>query len=149
LLGSIYQPGDSYESPRDAFQYLQGATTRALAKHFEILAAKWMADAPPVAEGSPTAWATTIKGDAIRDVETERRGVAFELLGAEEESQSGPAMSLPHVKGLKLLGDQVDLQGGIVHQVFSWSLQDIGQGKDTQPKERIEDVVQRVLMTAA
>jgi mediator of RNA polymerase II transcription subunit 17 len=150
LLGVIYQPADVYESLRDAFQYLQGATTRALAKQFEILAAKWMANAPP-AESTPTVWATTIKGDAVRDVDTERRGVSFELLGAGEERPANgqsAILALPKVTGLKLSADQVDLQGGIVHQVFSWHLDDIARD-DAGPKEQVEDVVQRVLMTAA
>jgi mediator of RNA polymerase II transcription subunit 17 len=152
LLGAIYQPADLYESLRDAFQYLQGAATRALAKHFEILAANWMANAPP-AESTPTVWAATIRGDAVRDVETERRGVGFELLGADEgggptggQSAAGP--SPPKVTGLELVADQADVQGGIVHQTWSWTLDDVKQGH-AEPAERIEDVVQRVLMTAA
>jgi len=150
LLGVVYPPADVYESLRDAFQYLEGATTRALAKHFEVLAGKWMADAPP-AESSPTVWATTIKGDAIRDTDTERRGVGFELVGADQDEPAngqGVSSAPPRVTGLKLLGDQVDLQGKIMHQVFSWSLDDI-KGGDAQSKERIEDVAKRVLMTAA
>ncbi|OIW30559.1 hypothetical protein CONLIGDRAFT_283804 [Coniochaeta ligniaria NRRL 30616] len=156
LLSVIYPPADVYESLRDAFQYLQGATTRALAKHFEIMAAKWMADAP-LAENYPTVWATTMKGDAVRDVDAERRGVSFELLGAEAEEDGQTdeqpaahrsAPQLPKVTGLKLVGDQLDMQGGIVHQVWSWTLDDIEQGT-SEPKERIEEIVQRVLMTAA
>lgn len=155
LLGAIYQPADIYESLRDAFQYLRGATTRALAKHFEALAAKWMASSPP-AESPPTVWSTTIKGDGIRDVDTERRGVGFELLGVREDEDGDepedeqPAAAAPthDVTGLKLVGRQLDVQGGIVHQAWSWLLNDILQGT-AEPKERIEDLVRRVLMTTA
>lgn len=152
LLGAIYQPADFYDSRRDAFQYLAGATTRALAKHFDILAADWHANTPP-AEKHPTVWSTTIKGDAIRDTDTERRGVSFELLGVHDDqvgrSATHPSVpTLPKVTGLKVVGDQRAVQGGVVNQVWTWSLDDIKKDV-TEQRERIEDIVRRVLKEAA
>ncbi|KAB5559888.1 subunit 17 of mediator complex-domain-containing protein [Coniochaeta sp. 2T2.1] len=156
LLGAIYLPADIYDSLRDAFEYLQGATTRALAKHFEILAAEWMGSAKTagVLPDGVSGWAVDIKGNAIRDRDTERRGVTFQLLGDDGTQASlGQAIghlstTVPSVTGMRLTGDQLDTQGGIQHQEWSWELDDIAQG-NAEPKEKMQDIVQRVLMTAA
>jgi mediator of RNA polymerase II transcription subunit 17 len=161
-LNEIFPPADNYEQIRWAFEYLLGATTRCLAKHFELRAAEWTAKAPQ--GGKPrTAWAKTLKGAGVRDRDTGRRGVMFEMLRADNdrtedrstattakgESCVWPAPpTLPAVAGLKMVGDLFDSNGHIVRQEWTWTLDDIRKGASAQ-KEGIEDVVQRVLVQAA
>lgn len=139
-LLDIFPPNDNYPSLDDVFVYLLQAVPRILADK---------------CEGLTEGWTTSVDGKAVRDRDTEDRGVAFELSdGGGSEGQEDGNYGVDVVVGdggssdpyrpreLRVTGD-LFVDNKPSRKSWAWSLEDARAGT---AKEKLEDAVREVLL---
>ncbi|KAL1871981.1 hypothetical protein VTK73DRAFT_1811 [Phialemonium thermophilum] len=187
-LSVSFPPAESYPTLRDVFLYIREAVPRVLADWCNVLAASLSpptvaSSLPPASTLAQTAetqeapssppsgqlpkWITTIDGKAVRDRETERRGVRFDLIPDYDGSSTVDKDDVGAVSGGSGVRDYYDdddaavetadrplslrelratgdlfVDGKLVRRRWAWTVQRESEGAT----QRLEDVAREVLL---
>lgn len=154
-LFRAFPPGDGYPSLDEVLIYVRQAIPRVLADRYEGLAAEWTAAERDGQHESPE-WIVSIDGKAVRDRDTEDRGVQFELYGTAaadgdddgddgnygDDGSDGGGGDPSRLRELRVTGD-LFADGKPARKSWAWT----AAGEEVEaPGGRLDDVVRQVLL---